>query len=712
MSKIYQIKLGEKILQIDTTPLAENANGSVFAKIGETMVLATCVISKDIIEGQDFFPLTVDYEERYYAAGKILGSRFLRRESKPTDEAILISRLIDRAIRPLFPKDLKNEVQIVVTCLTFDGENDPATLGLLAASTALSISDIPWNGPLGAIRIGKLNNNLLIFPDYKARESGKIDMALAGVEEENDILINMIESQSKEIKEEEVANIINISKQYLKQIIDFQKEIQEQEGKEKIKIEIPKFDQEIAKEVKDFLKNKIEKIIFEPKETAETIGTYSGPYAKEEGYSIEISDLKKELIELLKKYNDFQKVNFGLNFFEEEIKKTLTDYILDKNIRPDGRKPEEIRPITAKCGLLPRTHGSGLFSRGKTRTLSILTLGAPGDQRILEGMEIRGEKRFFHHYNFPPYCSGEVKPIRGPGRREIGHGMLAERAITQIIPTFEKFPYTIRIVSEVLSSNGSTSMASICSSCLALMDAGVPIEKPIAGISIGLIGGKVLTDIQGPEDHYGDMDFKIAGTKDGICAIQMDVKNRGINEKTIGEALNQGKIARQIILKKITETIASPRPELSPFAPRVFTLQIKPEKIRDVIGPGGKIINEIIEECGVSIDIEEDGKVFVTAEKEEAAKKAVSWIKNITREIKVGEIFQGKVKRILDFGAIIEIFPGQEGLVHISELAPFRVRKVEDVVKVGDLIPVKVIAIDPQGRISLSLKKAKNKNNI
>lgn len=706
MSNNYQIKIGEKILEINTTPLAENANGSVFAKIGETIVLATCVISKNIIEGQDFFPLTVDYEERYYAAGKILGSRFVRRETRPTDEAILISRLIDRAIRPLFPKDLKNEVQVIITCLAFDGENDPATLGLLAASTALLISDIPWNGPVGAIRIGK-KENLIIFPDYQARDSGELDMAISGVEEGNDILINMIESQSKEVKEDEVVNIINYSKPYLKQIIDLQREIQKKEGRAKIKIESEKIDSELEKEIKSFLQNKIEKVIFEPNLTTEPLGTYTGPYAQIEGYTQEISDFKKQLIELLKKYNDPKKISLGLNFFEEEVERVLTNYIVNKDIRPDGRKPDEIRPITTQVGLLPRTHGSGLFSRGKTRTLSILTLGAPGDQRILEGMEIRGEKRFFHHYNFPPYCSGEVKPIKGPGRREIGHGMLAERALIPVIPNFDDFPYTIRIVSEVLSSNGSTSMASVCSSSLALMDAGVPIKKPVAGISIGLFGDKVLTDIQGPEDHYGDMDFKVAGTEDGICAIQMDVKNRGINENILREALKKAKNARQFILKKILETISSPRENLSPFAPRVFSLQIKPEKIRDVIGPGGKVINEIIEECGVSIDIEEDGRVFITAEKEEAAKKAVAWIENITREIKVGEIFQGKVKRILDFGAIVEIFPGQEGLVHISELAPYRVRKVEDIVKVGDLIPVKVIAIDPQGRISLSLKKAK-----
>jgi len=513
----------------------------------------------------------------------------------------------------------------------------------------------------------------------------------------------MMEAEASEISEEVISKATEWAMPYLKKLIDFQNQIIKKVYlPEKILIEAPRQDLELEKEIEEFLGVRLEKALYQPKK-AERVE--------------DINNLKEELISYIEEgHPQMGKGKYARDFFEKEIERLVHENIINPPAggerRPDGRKLDEIREISCEAGILPRTHGSGLFCRGQTKSLSILTLGAPRDVKLLEGMEIVGKKRFMHHYNFPPYSTGEIKPMRGPGRRDIGHGMLAEKALLPLIPSFEEFPYTIRIVSEILSSNGSTSMASVSSSSLALMDAGVPIKKPATGIALGLMQNakgdyKILTDIQGPEDHYGDMDLKVAGTKDGICAIQMDVKITGISQKILKEVLEQGKRARLQILDKMAKVIEKPRPELSPFAPRILTIQISPEKIREVIGPGGRVINEIIEECGVSIDVEDNGKIFVTAEKEEAAKKAIAWIKNITREVKVGEIFQGKVKRILDFGAFVEILPGQEGLVHISQLAPYRVKRVEDIVKLGEILPVKVISIDEQGRINLSLKEAK-----
>jgi polyribonucleotide nucleotidyltransferase len=694
----FKLDIADRELIVEVKNLAEQANGEVLARYGETVVLATAVMAKEKRETLSFFPLTVDFEERYYAAGKIFGPRFIKRELKPSDEAILTSRLIDRAIRPYFPKELKRGVQVIITCLSWDGQNDPDILGLLAASLSLSISDIPWSGPLATLRIGRENGELIFNPTYSQREKSDLDLVLAGKLEGEEILINMIEAQAEEIEERVILEAVEKAKTYFKKIIDFQKEIIKKIGKEKILIESLPPDLELEREIKEFLGEKLEKTL----------------YLKDKGERMEkVNQLKEELSYYIEgKYPGTEKVNYAKDFFEKEIERLVQENILKLEKRPDGRKLDQIREIFCQVGILPRTHGSGLFCRGQTKALSILTLGAPGDQQLLEGMEIRGKKRFLHHYNFPPYSVGEVRSIRGPQRREIGHGMLVERALLPLIPTFEEFPYTIRIVSEILSSNGSTSMASVSSSSLALMDGGVPIKRPAAGISVGLMSEKenykILTDIQGPEDHHGDMDFKVAGTKKGITALQMDVKIPGIRENILKEALDLAKKSRLEILEKMEKVLAKPRENLSPFAPRIYVLQIKPEKIREVIGPGGRIINEIIEECNVSIDIEEDGKIYVTAEKEEAAKKAVSWIKNITREIRIGEIFQGKVKRILDFGAIVEILPGQEGLLHISELAQKRVKRVEEIVKIGDIVPVKVISIDQQGRISLSLKRVKD----
>jgi len=718
IKETFKLEIGGKELKVEIRNLAEQASGNVLVQYGDTLVLATAVMSKNESEGAGFFPLTVDYEERFYAAGKILGSRYLRRESRPSDEAILTSRFIDRAIRPCFPQNLKREVQVVVTCLSWDGENDPDIIGLIAASLALSISDIPWSGPIAALRIGKGEEKFILNPTYAEREKSNLDFAVTGMsspsarflgnKDNDDVLISMMELEGDEIEESVVVEAIESAKPYLKKLIDFQKEIAEKVGKEKIKINEPPQDPELEKEIKDFLGDRLENALYQ-KDKAERMD--------------DVNQLKDELIyHIRRKYpasmgeenKSSSSSSAAARIFEEEINRLVHKNAIASEKRPDGRKIDEIRKIQVEVGLLPRTHGSGLFCRGITHALSILTLGAPSDVKLLEGMEVTGKKRFMHHYNFPPYSSGEIKPLRGPGRREIGHGMLAEKALFPLIPSFDEFPYTMRIVTEILSSNGSTSMASVSSSILALMDAGVPIKKQAAGIALGLMQDgkgnyKILTDIQGPEDHHGDMDFKIAGTKDGITAIQMDVKIEGIGEEILKEALARGKKARLQILDEMSKVISSSRPELSPYAPRIIILQINPEKIREVIGPGGKIINEIIEECGVSIDIEDSGRIFITAEKETAGIKAADWIKNITREVKVGEIFQGKVQRILDFGAFVEILPGQDGLVHISQLADYRVNKVEDIVKIGDIIPVKVISIDEQGRINLSLKEARDK---
>ena len=694
----FKTEIGGKDLIVKIMGLAEQANGSCFVQYGDTTVLATAVMSKQEREGIDFFPLTVDYQERYYAAGKILGSRYLRRESRPSEEAILTSRLIDRAIRPQFPKYLRRDIQIIVTCLSWDGENDPDILGLISASIALSISDIPWTGPISALRISKLNNKFVLNPTYEQRNESELEIILSSVRKNNKFLVNMIESGAREVGEEDILKAIDFAEPNFQKIIDFQNKITKEIGKEKLKIEIDNRNLEIEEESKKFLGDKLEKILYQP---------------NKKDQNIKINDLKEDLIYFIEgKYPQMGKTRYASEFFEKELEKLIHKNIIEKELRPDGRGLDEIRKIYCETGLLPRTHGSGLFCRGKTKALSILTLGSPEDQKLMEGMEINGKKRFMHHYNFPPYCSGEVKPMRGPGRREIGHGMLAEKALSTLIPSTEEFPYTIRIVTEILSSNGSTSMASVSAASLALMDAGVKIKRPATGIAIGLMTDKtgkykILTDIQGPEDHYGDMDLKVAGTRKGITAIQMDVKIDGINKQILKESLEKAKKARYEILTKIEATLPKPRPNLSRWAPRIYTLQIDPRKIGEVIGPKGKMIHEITEKCGVDVNIEDSGKIYITADKKESAEKALSWIRNITKEIKVGEVFQGKVKKITDFGAFVEILPGQDGLVHISQLAPQRVKRVEDIVKIGETIPVKVISINDQGKINLSLKDAR-----
>ncbi|XOB42774.1 MAG: polyribonucleotide nucleotidyltransferase [Candidatus Nealsonbacteria bacterium] len=702
MAEKLKLEIAKRNLIVEITDLAEQSNGSVFVQYGETMVLATAVISSRETH-LDYFPLSVNYEEKFYAAGKIKGPRYIKREGRPTDEAICNSRLIDRAIRPLFDKKIKRDVQVITTILSWDAENDPDILGLLGASLALSISDIPWQGPLAAVRVGRIENKFTLNPTYEQLKESDMNLVFSAVEKEKKVLVNMIEGSFNEIDDSLILDAYKFAELHLKKIIDFENKIIQKTGKEKIVIPEPVKETELENEINKILKDKLEKALFQKDKKLR---------------KHEINQLKEQVI-VFAKDNYPEKINRAIEFFDKQIKKIVRTNILEKGERIDGRKLNEIRKLDSKVGLIPRTHGSSMFSRGQTKSLSILTLGAPGDVQLLEGMEVVGKKRFMHHYNFPPYSVGETRPIRGPGRREIGHGILAEKSLAPLIPSSDEFPYTIRIVSEILSSNGSTSMASVCSSSLALMDAGVPIKAPVAGISIGLViepgvkfpnnqtNYKILTDIQGPEDHNGDMDFKLAGTKKGATAIQMDIKIGGITEKILKESLEEAKKSRIEILNEMKKTIEKPRSKLSSYAPRILVLQIDPEKIGKVIGPGGKIINEIIEECSVSIDIEDSGKVFITAEKEDAAKKAVDWIKDITREVKVGQIFQGKVTRILTFGAFVEILPGQEGLIHISKLAPYRVEKVTDIVKIGDAVEVKIISIDQQGRIDLSLNQNK-----
>lgn len=704
----FEIEVGGKKILVTTTNWTEQTNGSCLVQCGDTVVLATAVMSEKSRPDIDYFPLMVEYEERFYAAGKIYGSRFVKRESRPSDEAILTARMIDRAIRPLFPKDFKKEVQVVVTCLSWDGENDPDILGMIGASFALAVSNIPWNGPLGAIRVGRINGEFIFNPTYEQRIAGDMDLTLSALERDGDILINMIEMGGKEIVEKDIMASYELSKKELQKIIDFQNKAVKKIGNKKNEFS-PAVDLEIAKEIKEFLGSKLEDAINNAPKGEKNLG------------ATEI--LKEELVKYIEeKYPNQNKAKQVLPYFEKEIEKIIIDNIIARNKRPDGRKPEEIRSLSCEVGVLPRTHGSGVFHRGLTKVLSVLTLGGPGDQQIIEGMEIVMKKRFLLHYNFAPFSSGEVSPMRGPKRREVGHGHLAEKALLPVIPAIENFPYTIRIVCESVSSNGSTSQASVCAATIALMDAGVPIKEPVAGISVGLAKDeetgkyKVLTDIQGPEDHYGDMDFKVAGTKNGITAIQLDVKIDGINKDIIEEALTRAKDARFKILDIIKKEISEPRKELSKYAPKIFSMMINPAKIGEVVGPKGSVINKIIAECGgVEINIEDSGLVSVTGQNQEDVDKAVNWIKGIVQEVEVGKIYQGTVRKIMDFGAFVDILPGQSGLVHISKFVKERLEKVSDIVKEGDEIPVKVTGIDDQGRINLSAIdagfKPKPKNN-
>lgn len=703
--KRFTTNFAGKELIIETGKFSQAANASCTIQVGGTVVLVTAVMSKESRQGMNFFPLMVDYEEKLYAAGRIKGSRFIKREGRPTDEAVLVSRFIDRAIRPLFNQNMRNEVQIIATVLSFDEENDPDILSLIGASCALHMSDIPWNGPIGAIRISKTEDKWMLNATYEERATSELDLDLAGTPEK----VIMIEARANETNEVDVEEGFARGCAELAPVIALIEEVRAAVGKEKVDPFTPKTPEEAEKierlskveqEAKAFMTKEIPRLFFTtPKATKQERGE-----AK--------SELTKKLVAHLKDagFEDGE-VQHATSFVYDFVQEEVSRYIVEDGKRLDGRGLEEVRPLVIEVGLLPRVHGTGHFMRGETQVLSACTLGGPGDQQTLDGMEFVGEKRYMHHYNFPPFSVGEAKPLRGAGRREIGHGALAEKALDPMMPKKEDFPYTIRVVSEVLNSNGSSSMASTCGSTLALMDAGVPIKAPVAGIAMGLASHgdkwKVITDLQDLEDGPGGMDFKITGTEQGITAIQMDTKTTGISHDIIKQTLVQSKTARLQILKEMLAVIPESRPEVAEHAPRIIKINIHPDKIRDVIGPGGKMINEIIAQTGVdSIDIEQDGLVMITASNQEAGKRAYDWVHNLTREVEAGETFTGEVVRTLDFGAFVQVLPGKDGMVHISELAPWRVENVNDIVKVGDTVNVKVIAIDDMGRINLSMKQA------
>ncbi|NLW24746.1 MAG: polyribonucleotide nucleotidyltransferase [Clostridia bacterium] len=687
------IEVGGRVLTLETGRMAKQASGAVFATYGDTAVLATATASPEPREGIDFFPLTVDYEERLYSVGKIPGG-FIKREGRPSEKAILSSRLIDRPIRPLFPKGYRNDVDIVATVLSVDQDNPPDVLAMNGASAALHLSHIPFLGPIGAVTVGLVDDQFVINPTVEQEEKSLLHLTVAGTKD----AVMMVEAGAKEVPEEVILEAIMYGHSEIIKIVEFIEEFRQEALAQGLAVEkqepiLQEISQELEEDVRAFAQEKLLAAV-QTKEKHE----------REE----KIQGVKDEtLLHFAEKYPEETKdINTVLDTMLKEIVRKLIT--VDK-IRPDGRALDEIRPITCEVGVLPRTHGSGLFTRGQTQVLSVVTLGAIGEEQIIEGLGVEESKRYLHQYNFPPYSVGEARPMRGPGRREIGHGALAERALEPMIPSEDEFPYTIRVVSEVLESNGSTSMGSVCGSTLALMDAGVPIKKPVAGVAMGLVKHgehfSILTDIQGIEDALGDMDFKVAGTKTGVTAIQMDIKIAGIDREILKEALEQARKGRLYIMDRMLEVIEAPRPELSPYAPRIISTTVDPEKIRDIIGPGGKTIKKIIDETGVKIDIEDDGKVFIAAVDVKAAERALKIINNLTREVEVGEIYLGKVQRITSFGAFIEILPGKEGLCHISQLALERVEKVEDVVSVGDEILVKVTEIDRQGRINLSRKE-------
>lgn len=704
--KEYSIEWGGRTLTLSTGLLAKQATASVEARYGDTVVLATVVIG-GIRDGIDYFPLMVDFEERLYAAGKIKSSRFIKREGRPSDEAILTGRLIDRSIRPLFPWELKNEVQVTVTCLCYDEENDPATLGLIAASAALHISRIPWAGPIGASRISRQDGKLVLNASMINREAGDMDVVVSGTKDK----LVMIEAGTKEITEADAVAAVRLGLEANGAIVTLIEKMRQEIGATKADVN------ELNKETAETLAAK--------KQAYETTHAFLMPkieelfFAAPKADKVERANAKKALHELLEaeltaKAADDAAKKLAHAQVEDVIEEAVTAAILEKGRRVDGRAIDEIRTLSSQVGLLPRTHGSGLFGRGDTQVLSVVTLGGPGDAQILDGMEQADlKKRYMHHYNFPGYSVGEAKSNRGPGRREIGHGALAERALEPVLPTVDQFPYVIRVVSEVLGSNGSSSMGSACGSTLALMDAGVPLSAPVAGVAMGIATRagsddyKIITDLQDLEDGLGGMDFKICGTRKGITAIQMDTKTMGLSMKIVEETFAKAKDGRYKILDVMEACLPAPRAELSKWAPRIETIMINPEKIRDVIGPGGKMINQIIAETGATIDVEDDGRVTVTCAKPEGMKKAVEWIKMLTKEVVVGEIYRGKVVRIMDFGAFIELTPNQDGMAHISQLAPWRVNRIEDVLHIGDEVPVKVIEIDEMGRVNLSIKAAR-----
>ena len=686
--QVFTIDWAGRQLTVETGQLAKQANGAVLVRYGDTAVLSSATASKEP-KPLDFFPLTVNYEERLYAVGKIPGG-FIKREGRPSEKAILASRLIDRPIRPLFADGFRNEVQVISIVMSVDQDCSSEMAAMFGSSLALCVSDIPFEGPIAGVTVGRVDGKLIINPNVEQLEQSDINLVVAGTKD----AINMVEAGADEVPEETMLEAIMYGHQEIKRLIEFQEEIVKAVGKEKIDIPLYEVDQALAEEVKQLAEADLLKAI-----------QVHEKHAREDA----ISAVKKAVVQKFEEEErDEATIKQAKDVLNKLVKNEVRRLITEEKVRPDGRGVDQIRPLSSEVGLLPRTHGSGLFTRGQTQALSICTLGALGDVQILDGLGVEESKRFMHHYNFPQFSVGETGPMRGPGRREIGHGALGERALEPVIPSEKDFPYTVRLVSEVLESNGSTSQASICASTLAMMDAGVPIKAPVAGIAMGLVKSgeyyTVLTDIQGMEDALGDMDFKVAGTSKGVTALQMDIKIDGLSKDILEEALQQAKKGRMEILDSMLSTIPASRGELSRYAPKILTMTINPDKIRDVIGPSGKQINKIIEDTGVKIDIEQDGTIFISSTEEDMNQKAKKIIEDLVREVEVGQLYLGKVKRIEKFGAFLEIFSGKDGLVHISELALERVGKVEDVAKIGDELLVKVTEIDKQGRVNLSRK--------
>ncbi len=691
--------LGGRRLSLEVGKVAKQANGSVLVRYGDTVVLVTACMSREPREGIDFFPLIVDYEERLYAVGKIPGG-WIKREGRPSEVATISARMIDRPLRPLFPEGFRHDVQVVCTVLSVEQDNDPDITALIGASAALAISDIPFREPVGGVKVGRVNGEFVICPTLSQAEASDLNLTIAGSKG----AILMVEAGANEVPEEVILDAISFGHKSVIEIVKLIDELVSRCGKPKREVAFYAPDENVASKVRELATEDVSSAL-----------RIADKLTREE----RLDDIEQQVLQKLMD-DDSLEVPASLEIDVSTVlkavaKEQLRKMVTEESVRIDGRKCEEIRQISCEVGLLPRVHGTGLFTRGQTQVLTNATLGAIGDEQMLDGLGDEESKRFMHHYNFPPYSVGETRPIRGPGRREIGHGALAERALTPVIPDEVEFPYTIRLVSEVLESNGSSSQASVCGSTLALMDAGVPIKRPVAGIALGLMKENdkvaILSDIMGIEDALGDMDFKVAGTENGITALQMDIKIHGITSEIMRKALEQAKDGRMFIVGKMLEAISKPREELSPYAPRIITMSIDPDKIRDVIGPGGKVIRHIIDETGVKIDIEDDGRVFIASQDEEAGEKAKKMIEDLTADVEVGRIYTGTVTRTTNFGAFVEILPGKEGLVHISQLAHTRVGKVEDVVEVGDAVTVKVTEIDGMGRINLSRKDALPREN-
>ncbi len=678
--KTYQTQIAGQILKIETGRLANQADGSVLVSLGETTVLVTVVMSDKPV-GSNYLPLFVDYQEKFYANGKIKGSRFVKREGRPSDESILTGRLVDRAIRPFFDQSIRNEIQVIVTTLSLDERNDPDAVALFGASLALSISDIPWNGPVAALRVASVKGEIIVNPSFEQREMGDFDTIITLNADER---LVMMEFGGKQIPEETILKAFEVVTPEINKIIEFQNTIISEMGKSKRKTVVSESNIEIVRGIKSLIQGRLEPAL------------YGDAFSTKQAHHILLTELNQA-------YPDHR--DLVEHTLDQELNSIFKQNIIEQEKRPDGRAVDELRELSGEVDILPRVHGSGLFNRGSTQTLSVLTLGSPGEAQIIDEMKDEIKKRFMHHYNFPPFSVGEVRQLRGPGRREIGHGALAEKALEGVLPPISEFPYTIRIVTEVLGSNGSSSMASVCSSTLALLVAGVPIIEPVAGIAMGIVEQngkyKILTDIQGPEDHFGEMDFKVAGTRNGVNAIQMDIKGQGMSIAMIKEALEKAKIARLTILDTIKNVIAEARTQVSEYAPKIKFFMINPKKIGEVIGTGGKIINGIIDETGVKIDIEDDGQVFITGQDVAQVIRAKEWIEDLVYEPKEGEIFEGKVVKIMPFGAFVNIKAGLDGLIHISEISDKHINNVEDVLQLNQVIKVKIKKVDADGRITL-----------